>query len=157
MKKAKCVTIWYITIELMLNFLIFVTSIREGNFSLYVWSLKQVVKWYYACDHYQYARWATVHLYDLVNLPTTSPYLHKCFSDDHKDNEAFQNQFSADVSRLKTSSLTNPFRLNKLTVLSNKNSLLMILCMMIFLKCQNYEKNSLKRFGRTGLWRAKYQ
>ena len=42
---------WYIIIELMLNLLIFVRSIREGNFSLYISSLKQVVKWYYGCDH----------------------------------------------------------------------------------------------------------
>ena len=84
---------WYIIIGLMLNLLIFVRSIREGNFSLYVSSLKQVVKWYYACDHYHYARWVTVHVYDLVNLPTTSPYLGKCFSDGYfafqKSNKKF--------------------------------------------------------------------
>ena len=40
----------------------------------------------------------------------------------HEDSEAFQNQFSADVSRLKTSILTNPFELNKLTVLNNEKS-----------------------------------
>ena len=39
-----------------------------------------------------------------------------------KDSEAFQNQFSADVSMLKTSILTNPFKLNKLTILSNEKS-----------------------------------
>ena len=72
---------WYKTTELRLNLLIFVRSIREGNFSLYVSSLKQVVKWYYACDHYHYAQWITVHLYDLVNLPFTSLYQYKCFSD----------------------------------------------------------------------------
>ena len=84
---------WYIIVDLMLNPSIFVRSVREGNFSLYVSSLKQVVKWYYACDYYHYARYVTVHLYDLVNLPTTSPYLYKCFSDGYF---AFQksNRFS---------------------------------------------------------------
>ena len=53
----------------------------ETNFRLYVSSLKQLMKWYYACDHYHYAWLVTVHLYDLVNLPFTSPYQHKCFSD----------------------------------------------------------------------------
>ena len=72
---------WYIIIDLMLNLLIFVRSIREGNFRLYVSSLKQVVKWYYTCDHYHYACWVTVQLHDLVNLPYTSPYLYQCFSD----------------------------------------------------------------------------
>ena len=56
-------------------------SVRwEGNLSLHVLSLKQVVKWYYYGDHY-YARWVKVHLYDLVNLTSTSLYLYKCFSD----------------------------------------------------------------------------
>ena len=39
-----------------------------------------------------------------------------------KDSKAFQNQFSADASRLKTSILKNPFKLNKLTVLINEKS-----------------------------------
>ena len=186
-------------LNLSLNLLIFARSISERNFSLYVSSLKQVVKGYYACYHYHYARWVTVHLYDLVNLPTTLPYLYKCFSDDcfafqksnkkfslmgidqpheqnnaviksmggatsvlkkddesglarwelysheltliineyesnpeteidfkplkyHEDSEAFQNQFSAHVSQLKTSILTNSFKLNKLTVLNNEKA-----------------------------------
>ena len=186
-EESKMCHYWYIIIDLMLNLLIFVRSIRERNFSLYVLSLKQFVKWYYACDHYHYACWVTIHLYDLVNLPTTSPYLYKCLSDGcfafqksnkkfsliridqtheqnnavikgmggatsvlnkdgesglerwelclhelsliinkyertleveldfeplkhHEDSEAFQNQFSADVSKLQTSVLTNPFK-----------------------------------------------
>ena len=39
-----------------------------------------------------------------------------------KHSKAFQNQFLADVSRLKTSILTNPFKLTKLTVLNNEKS-----------------------------------
>ena len=79
--KSEMCHYWYLILDLMLNLLIFVRSIREGNFSLYVSSLKQVVKWYFALGHYHYARWVTVHLYDLINLPSTSPYLYKCFSD----------------------------------------------------------------------------
>ena len=185
-EESKMCHYYYIIIELMLNLLIFARSVMEGNFSLHISSLKQVVKWYYACDHYPYAHWVRVHLYDLVNLPTTSPYRYKCFSDDyfafqksnkkvllmgidqaHKQNnavikgmggttsvlnkydesglarwklclhelsliineyestpeveldfeplkhhevsETFQNKLSADVSKLKTSILTNPF------------------------------------------------
>ena len=92
-EESKMCHYWYIIIDWMLNLLIFVRSIREGNLSLYVSSLKQVVKWYYACDHYHYAHWVTVHLYDLVNFPTTSPYLYKCFSDGYfafqKSNKKF--------------------------------------------------------------------
>ena len=49
-EESKMCHYWYIIIDLMLNLLIFVRSIREGNFSMYVSSLKQLVKWYYACD-----------------------------------------------------------------------------------------------------------
>ena len=85
---------WHIIIDLMLNLLIIVRSIREGNLNLYVSSLKQVVKWYYACDYYHYTRWVTVHLYDLVNLPTTSLYLYKCFSDGYSAFQKSNKKFS---------------------------------------------------------------
>ena len=39
-----------------------------------------------------------------------------------KHTKAFQNQFSADVSRLKTSILKIPFKFNILTVLNNEKS-----------------------------------
>ena len=68
-------------LDFNINLLIFVRSIREGYFSLYLSSLREVVKWYYTCDNYQYACWVTAFLYDLVNLPSTSSYLDKCFTD----------------------------------------------------------------------------
>ena len=40
----------------------------------------------------------------------------------HEDSGAFQNQFSAHVSQLKTSSLANPFKLNKLTLLNSEKA-----------------------------------
>ena len=42
----------------------------------------------------------------------------------HIDTETFESQFSAHVSRSKTSILTNPFKLNKLTVFKNEKSTL---------------------------------
>ena len=67
-------------VDLVLNFLISVRSVREWNFSLYVSSVKQVMKWYYDCDNYHYAHRVTVHFYYLVNLPSTSTYLYNCLS-----------------------------------------------------------------------------
>ena len=54
----------------------------------------------------------------------------------HKDSKPFQNELSAHVSWLITSMLTNTFKLNK-QYSTMKNPILMILCMMIFLKCKN--------------------
>ena len=54
----------------------------------------------------------------------------------HKDSKPFQNELSAHVSWLITSMLTNTFKLNR-QYSTMKNPILMILCMMIFLKCKN--------------------
>ena len=48
---------------------------------------KEVVKLYYACDYYHYVSWATVHLYDLVDLPSTNPTCTNVF---HNGSFAFQ-------------------------------------------------------------------
>ena len=80
-EKSEIYHYWHIITGLMLNLLIFVRSVMEGNFSLHASSLKKVVKWCYACDHYNHVCWVTVQLYGLVILPFTLPYLYKCFSD----------------------------------------------------------------------------
>ena len=38
---------------------------------------------YFALDHYNYARWLSVHIYDLLTLPQNSPQLHKFFMDEY--------------------------------------------------------------------------
>ena len=53
--------------------LIFVRSIREGNFELYIGSLRKVIKWYFILDKYHYARWLTIHLFDLLTLDVKFP------------------------------------------------------------------------------------
>ena len=60
-------------LELELTILVFIRSIRESNFSLYVISVRSLMKWYYSMDHYNYARWLSVHLFDLVQLQYTLP------------------------------------------------------------------------------------
>ena len=41
-----------------------------------------------------------------------------------EDSEALQNQYSAHVSQLKSSILTNPFKLNKVTMLNTEKTIL---------------------------------
>ena len=64
---------WKTILELELTILVFIRSIRESNFSLYVISVRSLMKWYYSMDHYNYARWLSVHLFDLVQLQYTLP------------------------------------------------------------------------------------
>ena len=70
---------WYLIIKLQINILLFIKSIRESNFPLYVLSLQKLVKWKFALDHYNYARWISVHLFDLMTLSSTCPDVYKCF------------------------------------------------------------------------------
>ena len=71
---------WSITLNFQLSILMFVRSIREGNFKLYIQTLKQPIPWFFALDHINYARWLPVHLRDIVSLPEKNPELLNEFS-----------------------------------------------------------------------------
>lgn len=49
--------------------LLLVRAHREADFALYVESLKALVPWFFALDHYNYARWIPIHIRDMDNLP----------------------------------------------------------------------------------------
>ena len=60
-----------------MEILVFVRSIREGNFHLRVQSLRNLLKWFFALDHTNYVRWLTIHVFDPISLPTTHPNVYK--------------------------------------------------------------------------------
>ena len=62
-----------------LNILVFLRSIRESNFLVYRLSIRSLMKWYFALDHYNYARWLTVHLFDLFCIDKTCPDIYAEF------------------------------------------------------------------------------
>ena len=62
---------WDTVFNLELAGLIFVRAHHEKNFPLYLDSLKKIVPWFFALDHYHYARWVPVHIHDMENLPTS--------------------------------------------------------------------------------------
>ena len=64
---------WRLEINLQNEILVFLRSIREGNFHLYVQSLRNLLKCFFALDHTNYARWLTIHVFDLIPLPITHP------------------------------------------------------------------------------------
>lgn len=59
---------WFTILQLELQVMIFVRSLREGDFKLYIESLSQLVPWFFSLDHTNYARWIPVHLRDMVTL-----------------------------------------------------------------------------------------
>ena len=52
---------------------------REGNFKLFVKILISLVIWFFIFDQYNYARWLSLHIQDLLSLPITCPQLYQEF------------------------------------------------------------------------------
>ena len=71
---------WSLVINLQIEILVFVCSIREGNFPLYVQPLRSLLKWFFALDHTNCARWLTIHVFNLILLPTTHPDVYQQIS-----------------------------------------------------------------------------
>ena len=60
---------WDTVLDMELLGLIFIRAHREGNFKLYVESLKELVPWFFALNHHNYARWIPIHIRDMESLP----------------------------------------------------------------------------------------
>ena len=59
---------WFTVLQLELAVLVFVRSIQTANFQLYVQSLTTLVPWFFSLDHFNYSRWISVHLRDMVTM-----------------------------------------------------------------------------------------
>ena len=59
----------------------FVRSLRQGNFELYIESLKKLAPWMFALDHTNYARWLPVHLHYVLLLKQKHPEVSAAFQD----------------------------------------------------------------------------
>ena len=66
---------WYTTLKLEIIILAFVRSQRQGNFDLYITTMKELMPWMFALDHTNYKRWLPVHIADLTKLDSTCPDL----------------------------------------------------------------------------------
>ena len=70
---------WMLIMKFQINYLVFIRSMRESNFKLFVKILISLVIWFFIFDHYNYARWLSVHIQDLLSLPITCPQLYQEF------------------------------------------------------------------------------
>ena len=86
---------WKMIMDLQIDILLFIRSIRESNFRLYVLCLKNLMKWIFALDHYNYARWLTVHLFELVLLHLHCPDVFQAFSNGLFSFDKTAKQFSS--------------------------------------------------------------
>ena len=64
---------WFIVMQLELLVLVYVRSLRESNFSLYVAVLVALTPWFFALDHTHYSRWVPIHIRDMMTLHERHP------------------------------------------------------------------------------------
>ena len=57
-----------------------VRSQRQSSFSMYVDAMIELVPWFFALDHTNYARWIPVHRRDITELPTRHPGVARKFN-----------------------------------------------------------------------------
>ena len=86
---------WKNILEMQIHILIFIRALRESNFELYVVSLKSLMKWFFALDHYNYARWQSVHLFDLLSLENSLPDIYQNFKDGYFSFQKPNREFSS--------------------------------------------------------------
>lgn len=70
---------WSITLRFEMTVLVFIKSLREGNFSLYKEAIAALVPWFFALAHSNYARWLSVHIRDMSQLDERTPDVESAF------------------------------------------------------------------------------
>ena len=70
---------WKLIFDFQILILLFICAQREKNFLLYVHVLKSSMKYIFAFNHYNYARWLSIHVNDLMRLSVTCPDIYDEF------------------------------------------------------------------------------
>ena len=86
---------WFLAMELILLTLVFIKSLRKGDFDLYVQALTKLVPWMFALDHTNYARWLSVHIRDMASMADAHPITYAEFQKDHFVIHKSRKRFSA--------------------------------------------------------------
>eukprot|EP00794_Sanderia_malayensis_P001481 gene1481-1638_t len=79
MKKCPQFLYWATVLEFELLCLKLVKAFREGNFSLYLQAIHDLLPWMFALDCFNYSRWLSVHYRDMSELLLKHPDLFKEF------------------------------------------------------------------------------
>ena len=64
---------WATVLELDMLILVYVRSLRQASFAMYLAAMTELVPWFHALDHTHYASWIPVHLRDMAALPMKHP------------------------------------------------------------------------------------
>ena len=60
---------WDVILQLETLVLLVIRAHRQRNFNLYVEAMEELIPLFFALDHVNYARWASIHIRDLKSLP----------------------------------------------------------------------------------------
>ena len=60
---------WTLIMKFQIDYLVSIRSMREDNFIFFDKILISLVKWFFIFDQYNYVRWLSVNIQDLVSLP----------------------------------------------------------------------------------------
>ena len=66
---------WMLIMKFQISYLVFIRSMKEHIFKPLVKMMIFLVKWFFDFNHYNYARWLSMHIQDLLNFPITCPQL----------------------------------------------------------------------------------
>lgn len=78
-EKSPTFLYWLTLLNLEILYLCFVRSLRVGDYSLFIESVKKMMPWFFVFNHSNYSRWLSVHIKDLEELPVLAPMVHKEF------------------------------------------------------------------------------
>ena len=76
-KVSESCSYWKMILDFQMKFHVFVRSIREENFDLNTESLRALIIWCFIMDKYYYARWLTVHIFELITMHVKHPEVYK--------------------------------------------------------------------------------
>ena len=64
---------WSIALKMEMDYSLFLRSIRSSNFKLYDALIGKFLPWIFRFDHIHYARWLSIHHYDMEMFKETNP------------------------------------------------------------------------------------
>ena len=68
-KKSPTLQNWDSILTIQIYILVFVRAHQEKKYSLYAEALETIVGFFFAFDHYKYARRVSVHIRDMCSIP----------------------------------------------------------------------------------------
>ena len=86
---------WELIFDFQVLILQFIRAQRKRNFLLYVHALQSCMKYIFSLNHYNYARWLSVHVNDLMRPPITNRRLYEEFLAGNFVFQKSNNSFSA--------------------------------------------------------------